>query len=195
MEMQISRAYADQTKSAMAQEFEQKAEARKKAILKYMWSDEGFFLDYDFEEEKSMNEWTMAAVYPLYFDIATTEQAEAVRAVLIQQFLQPGGLRTTLDHSGQQWDAPNGWAPLQWMAVHGLLNYGYAEDANLIADRWLTINEKVYGNTGKMMEKYNVEDLSLLSGGGEYPTQDGFGWTNGVALGFKKLMEESTKEP
>lgn len=195
MEMQISRAYVDQTKSAEAQEFKDKAEARKNAILKYMWSDEGFFLDYDFEEEKSMNEWTMAAVYPLYFDIATPEQAEAVRAVLIKQFLQPGGLRTTLDHSGQQWDAPNGWAPLQWMAVHGLLNYGYAEDANLIADRWLTINEKVYGNTGKMMEKYNVEDLSLLSGGGEYPTQDGFGWTNGVALGFKKLMEESTKEP
>ena len=54
MEMQISRAYADQTKSAEAQEFQLKAEARKKAILKYMWPDEGFFLDYDFEEENHM---------------------------------------------------------------------------------------------------------------------------------------------
>ena len=33
-----------------------------------------------------------------------------------------------------------------------------------------------------MMEKYDVVDLSRPAGGGEYPTQDGFGWTNGVAL-------------
>ena len=142
-----------------------------------------------------MPEWTLAAVYPLYFEIATVEQAQKVREVLFKQFLMPGGLRTTLDHSGQQWDAPNGWAPLQWMAVHGLLNYGYTDDARIIAERWLQINEKVYGNTGKMMEKYNVEDLSLLSGGGEYPTQDGFGWTNGVAVGFKRLMEQSSQNP
>ena len=105
-------------------------------------------------------------------------------------FLKEGGLVTTLDHSGQQWDAPNGWAPLQWLAVNGLLNYGYVDEAKEIMTRWLTLNEKVYANTGKMMEKYNVEDLSLLSGGGEYPTQDGFGWTNGVALGFKKILED-----
>jgi len=37
------------------------------------------------------------------------------------------------------------------------------------------------------MEKYNVADTSLLSGGGEYPVQDGFGWTNGVLL---KLLSE-----
>ena len=35
-----------------------------------------------------------------------------------------------------------------------------------------------------MMEKYNVADLRLIAGGGEYPLQDGFGWTNGVALGL-----------
>ena len=59
-----------------------------------------------------------------------------------------------------------------------------------IARRWVYVNEKVYRDTGKMMEKYNVEDLTLLSGGGEYETQDGFGWTNGVALGFKQLLDE-----
>mgnify|MGYP001827920328 FL=1 len=74
--------------------------------------------------------------------------------------------------------------------MHGLLNYGYEEEALDIMKRWLTINERVYRNTGKMMEKYNVEDTSLLSGGGEYETQDGFGWTNGVALGFKALLEQ-----
>ena len=97
---------------------------------------------------------------------------------------------TTLEHTGQQWDAPNGWAPLQWLAFKGLLNYGYHQEAKEIAHRWLTLNERVYANTGKMMEKYNVEDLSLLSGGGEYPTQDGFGWTNGVAISLKKALEK-----
>ena len=38
-----------------------------------------------------------------------------------------------------------------------------------------------------MMEKYNVMDTTTQAGGGEYPNQDGFGWTNGVYL---KLINE-----
>lgn len=108
----------------------------------------------------------------------------------MEKFLKDGGLVTTLKNSGQQWDAPNGWAPLQWMSVRGLLSYGYEDEAKVIMERWLALNEKVFKNTGKMMEKYNVEDLSLLSGGGEYETQDGFGWTNGVALAFRQILDE-----
>ena len=84
--------------------------------------------------------------------------------------------------TGQQWDAPNGWAPLQWITYRGLLNYGHNDLAAKIRERWATLNEKTYSATGKMMEKYNVADISLLAGGGEYPNQDGFGWTNGVYL-------------
>ncbi len=73
---------------------------------------------------------------------------------------------TTLVHSGQQWDAPNGWAPLQWMTIHGLRNYGFLELADEIKQNWVGLNVKVYRSTGKMMEKYNVEDTNLLSGGG-----------------------------
>ena len=112
----------------------------------------------------------------------------------MSDFLKDGGLVTTLENSGQQWDAPNGWAPLQYMAVEGLLNYGYVDEAKTIMQRWLALNERVYKDTGKMMEKYNVEDISLLSGGGEYETQDGFGWTNGVALVFKKMLDDMDPE-
>jgi alpha,alpha-trehalase len=73
------------------------------------------------------------------------------------------------------------------MAVKGLTNYGQNDLAKTIATSWLALNDKVYIATGKMMEKYNVEDMSKLAGGGEYPSQDGFGWTNGVYLAFKKL--------
>jgi alpha,alpha-trehalase len=37
-----------------------------------------------------------------------------------------------------------------------------------------------------MMEKYDVVNANKKAGGGEYPTQDGFGWTNGVALALLK---------
>lgn len=94
---------------------------------------------------------------------------------------------TTLNNTGQQWDAPNGWAPLQWMTIWGLRNYQQDELASLIKSNWINLNIKVYKLTGKMVEKYNVEDLDLEAGGGEYPVQDGFGWTNGVLM---KLLTE-----
>ena len=113
-------------------------------------------------------------------------------AEIIQSlFLRPGGVVTTIKKTGQQWDAPNGWAPLQWMAIVGLENYGHHSMAKNIAERWLALNDKVFAATGKMMEKYNVEDLSQLAGGGEYPSQDGFGWTNGVYLALKNCLLEN----
>ena len=175
--------------------FYRRSQKRRFAIREYFYNQEtGFFHDYNFRKKAVTPELTLAGAYPLYFEIATREQAEKVKEVIITEFLKDGGLVTTLDHSGQQWDAPNGWAPLQWIAVNGLLRYGYKAEAIDIMERWLALNEKVYKNTGKMMEKYNVEDLSLLSGGGEYETQDGFGWTNGVAVGFKKLLEDLNQQ-
>lgn len=54
---------------------------------------------------------------------------------------------TTLKNTGQQWDAPNGWAPLQWMAVKGLSNYGLSDLANDIVRRWIKLNVNVYNRT------------------------------------------------
>ena len=102
------------------------------------------------------------------------------------QFLKPGGLVTTLELNKQQWDSPNGWPPHQWLAVRGLESYGKNILAEKITSRWLNLNDQVYKRTGKMLEKYNVIDTTLVAGGGEYPTQDGFGWTNGVYLDLKK---------
>ncbi len=107
-----------------------------------------------------------------------------------ENFLHPGGLVTTTETTGQQWDSPNGWAPLQWISIQGVAKYGHYELAKEIAKRWMSINEKVYRNTGRMMEKYNVVATDLEAGGGEYPAQDGFGWTNGVYLALDKWMKE-----
>ncbi|WP_240740146.1 alpha,alpha-trehalase TreF [Flagellimonas allohymeniacidonis] len=191
LENTISKAYDLKGNQEESDAFAQKANQRKEAIESLFWNEEnGFFHDYNFSKGGLTNELSLAAAFPLYFELASAEQANRVKDVLMEKFLKDGGLVTTLEHSGQQWDAPNGWAPLQWIAVKGLLNYGHEEEAKEIMTRWLALNERVYKNTGKMMEKYNVEDLSLLSGGGEYETQDGFGWTNGVALGFKQMLDD-----
>ncbi len=191
MEMTIARGYRMNGDLKSESDFLDQALNRKMAIREVLWDEEAqFYGDFNFVEQELTGQYTLAGAYPLYFEIATKKQALAVKEKLISDFLKPGGLVSTLHNTGQQWDAPNGWAPLQWMAVHGLLNYGFQEEASEIMQRWLAVNERVYQNTGKMMEKYNVEDLSLLSGGGEYPTQDGFGWTNGVALGFRDLLQE-----
>ncbi|NJB69875.1 alpha,alpha-trehalase [Saonia flava] len=191
MEKKIAEGYGLKGDDENQVKYQEKADTRKAILQTLFWdSNLGFFMDYDFKLQSTTDEETLAAAYPLFFNVATPKQAEAVKNRLISTFLKDGGLITTLKQTGQQWDAPNGWAPLQWIAVNGLLNYGYIEEAKEIMERWLSINEKVYKNTGKMMEKYNVEDTSLLSGGGEYKTQDGFGWTNGVALGFKKLLDD-----
>ena len=121
-------------------------------------------------------------MFPLFFKLAGPARAIKAKQTLEKKFLKPGGMATTLVHTGEQWDAPNGWAPLQWISITGLENYGYKTLAREMATRWVILNKKVFRQTGKLMEKYNVEKLDLEAGGGEYPAQDGFGWTNGVLI-------------
>ena len=125
--------------------------------------------------------------------MATPEQGRRVATRLERDLLKPGGFAATQVASGQQWDAPNGWPPLQWLAIDGVRRYGRRDLADDARSRWLALNRRTYRVTGKMTEKYDVSDLSKRAGGGEYPTQDGFGWTNGVAL--KLSAEEKRAAP
>ncbi len=183
MEKTLLNLYRQLPDRVPADVFKERSRLRKNAIQQYCWHlGEGFYFDYNHVTQLPSKSWTLAAVYPLFFNIATPEQAENVAQHLEAKFLKDGGLQTSLRNTGQQWDAPNGWAPLQWMAYKGLLNYGHMTLAKKISHHWKALNEKTYAATGKMMEKYNVVDLNVNGGGGEYPNQDGFGWTNGVYL-------------
>ena len=189
LEITIAKAYELEGDTEKADSYTQKAEQRKAAVLKYCWDETNkYFIDYDFVAGQSTGVPSIAGMYPLYFKMTEKEQADLAAQVIQENFLQPGGVVSTLNENGQQWDAPNGWAPLQWICIQGLRNYRHNELAETIKQRWINLNVKVYQNTGKMVEKYNVMDLSLEAGGGEYPVQDGFGWTNGVLL---RLLEEN----
>ncbi len=173
-------------------EFDWLIKDREQAIQQKFWNEEtGFFHDYNAVAGRQTDTLTLAGVFPLFFRLATAEQATRVHDRLKADFLQVGGWVTTLNQTSQQWDWPNGWAPLQWIVYQGLMNYGFAETARDGRNRWLNLNDKVFKATGKMMEKYNVVDAALTTGGGEYPNQDGFGWTNGVYLA---MMEERKGE-
>jgi len=190
LEMAIAETYGRMKSLTLQKKFQKKADKRRAAIERYFWHEEdGFYYDYDFDRGQQTGRATLAATLPLWSGVASDGQARRVAETLEKDFLAKGGLLTTLVDSGQQWDAPNGWAPLIWISVQGLRKYGHDNLAEEIKGRWLAVNEEVYRSTGKMVEKYNVRDPEGLGGGGEYPLQDGFGWTNGVARAF--LAKES----
>ena len=185
-ERTIGRLHALQGDAPEAARWAARAEARRVALLGAAYDEaEGAFFDVRWRTgERVTDRPTMAMAAPLYFGLATPAQGTATAARIERDFLRDGGLVTTTIASGQQWDAPNGWPPLQWLGAEGVRRYGRTGLADTVRDRWLALNRSVYLTTGKMTEKYDVTDLTRPAGGGEYPTQDGFGWTNGVALAF-----------
>ncbi len=185
----LSRAYLLSGNQELAGHFAQKADRRKQLLNSLCFDKkEGGYFDRLLAENDLSSKKTLAMLFPLFLNIAEPEMAASVAKTIESEFLMPGGVQTTLVKNGQQWDAPNGWAPLQWVAVKGLSNYGFNDLAKEIASRWTSLNERVFKQTGKMMEKYNVVDADLEAGGGEYPVQDGFGWSNGVYLAMRAFL-------
>lgn len=188
MEKTLSALYANTGNTEKASQYESLAEQRKNLILELFWlADRQYFFDYRFSTQEHTEVWSIAGMYPFYFGIALPEMGASLAEVTKNYFLKDGGLISTTNFSGQQWDAPNGWAPLQWIGYSSLKKYEQESLALELAQRWTNLGLKTFRNTGKMMEKYDVSDLSTEAGGGEYPNQDGFGWTNGVYL---KMMDE-----
>ncbi|KAA0513039.1 alpha,alpha-trehalase [Enterobacter vonholyi] len=183
MEKLLARASQESGDAASASKYEALATARQKAIESHLWNDkEGWYADYDLKSKKVRNQLTAAALFPLYVKAAAQDRADKVAAATSSRLLKPGGIATTTVNSGQQWDAPNGWAPLQWVAAEGLQNYGQEKVSMDVTWRFLKNVQHTYDREKKLVEKYDVSTTGTGGGGGEYPLQDGFGWSNGVTL-------------
>jgi alpha,alpha-trehalase len=188
LEQTLAKGYRMNGDAALSAEYEQRAQAWIDAIRRVMWDGEnGVFTDYDWREGRTTEIVTAATLYPLFLNVATPDQAQTAANVVLSRLLQPGGLATSLVNSGQQWDAPNGWAPLQWIGVTALRNYGFAALAEEIATRWVAQNIAVYRQEAKLVEKYDISETGGMGSGGEYATQIGFGWTNDVLLALGSL--------
>ncbi len=172
------------------------ARARCEAMARWLWDEHaGAFVDYDLARGCRRTAPCAAAAAPLYVGLASESQAKRTVAWLRGGLLQRGGLGTTCVVSGEQWDEPNGWAPLQWLAIAGARRYGLDEFADEIRRRWLATVGDLYRRESKLVEKYVVADTgdgAVGGGGGEYPLQDGFGWTNGVT---RRLLHDAPQDP
>jgi len=182
LERALAKAYRLQGDAMHAENLEQRAATRADAIRRVLWDPSlRAFGDFDVVHHTLTHQLTAATVYPLYAGVASRDQAHAVADTVRRGLLRPGGMATTQVATGQQWDEPNGWAPLQYLAVIGLRRYGEADLAQSIATRWIRTNVSYYQRTGKLVEKYDIGAATVMAAsGGEYPLQDGFGWTNGV---------------
>jgi alpha,alpha-trehalase len=182
LELTIARGCRAARRVACERDMTARAGSRKRAMLRLMWDEQaGTFVDYNWRAGAKSERATAAMAYPLFAGLASREQARRVARALERDLVKPHGLATTTEDTGQQWDAPNGWAPLQWVAIAGLRRYGEQPLAAKIARGWVAENARVYCKTGKLVEKYNVRDAGA-GAGGEYPVQDGFGWTNAVLI-------------
>lgn len=187
----------------IAARFMEASETRKKAMNSIFWKAEmGQWLDYwlsNFDASKDAYTWNASSqnqklfasnFVPLWIQLFNSDVKvvdEVLRSLQNSGLLCPAGIATSLTNSGQQWDFPNGWAPLQHMIVEGLVR-SRSEQARSIAEdiavKWIRTNYVAYKKTGNMHEKYNVEKCGDFGGGGEYVPQTGFGWSNGVVLAF-----------
>ncbi|CAH9050096.1 Cytoplasmic trehalase [Pseudoalteromonas holothuriae] len=174
---------------SQAQVFANRASARKSAIVKWLWSEhQQWFCDFDLTKGQLSSVLSLAGCVPLFSGIVSDHQAKLIGKKLREEFLRAGGLVSCLSKTTQQWDSPNGWAPLQWFAISGLRDYGQLDLAREIAHRWLTMLEQDFAIRGCLLEKYNVCEPRKTAGGGEYQVQQGFGWTNGVTSRLHTLF-------
>jgi alpha,alpha-trehalase len=165
--------------------------ARAERINRLLWdAEDGLYYDHNFEHQRLRKYAFLTTFYPLWAGIATREQAARVAGNL-SEFEQPGGLQTSAVASGNQWDAPFGWAPLQLIAVQGLRRYGFSEAADRIAMKFLSLVRDEYLKSGTIVEKYDVvRRTAEVNGGirfGYRSNETGFGWTNAV---FTALFDE-----
>jgi alpha,alpha-trehalase len=168
-----------------------RAAERRNRVNKLMWDEkDGLYYDYNFTEKRVRRYPFLTTFYPLWVGIAVPKQASRVVANL-SKFEEPGGLQTSTLKTGNQWDAPFGWAPLQIIAVKALRRYGYQKEANRVTENFLSMLLKDFIEHNTIVEKYDVERRSSQLGSGirfgYAANQIGFGWTNAA---FTELYAE-----
>src|SRR5579871_863460 len=172
-------------------EWQRRADERAQRINRLLWNEQdGLYYDYNFVQAQQRHYPFLTTFYPLWAGIATKEQAARV-AQNVSRFEKPGGLQTSTFHSGDQWDAPFGWAPLEWIAVQGLRRYGFTAEADRISEKFLSLMVQEYRKRGTLLEKYDVvrrgADVSSRIHYGYRSNEAGFGWSNAV---FTALYDE-----
>ncbi|XP_005328394.2 trehalase isoform X1 [Ictidomys tridecemlineatus] len=184
----MSNFYSSLGNHSQAERYRNLRAQRLAALSALLWDEQkGAWFDYDTEKGKNL-EFYPSNLAPLwagcFSDPATVDKAlkylEDSQVLTYQH-----GIPTSLRNTGQQWDFPNAWAPLQDLVIRGLAKSSSPrtqEVAFQLAQNWIRTNFDVYSQKSAMYEKYDISNGGQPGGGGEYEVQEGFGWTNGMAL-------------
>nr|XP_006821583.1 PREDICTED: trehalase-like [Saccoglossus kowalevskii] len=187
--------YERQGNISKSEEYRTAYEKRRYAINTVLFDPSiGAWFDYDVENGKLLDdEYYLSSVAPVWAGCYDDSDENRIKS-LMKYFEREGalgyncGVPTSMRESGQQWDFPNAWPPLQEMLITGLADSsldGAHDLAQRLANNWVYCNWKSWSDTGHMFEKYDVIK-GTPGGGGEYDVQLGFGWTNGVVIQMLK---------
>jgi alpha,alpha-trehalase len=184
MEEDICRLHETLGNTGTARLWQHRAQDRHRMIDRFLWDEKaGMYLDYSFRTCERRFYPYATTFFPLWAGIASKEQAARVVEQL-ELFEEPGGLRMSTEVTGNQWDAPFGWAPLHLIAIQGLRRYGYDREASRLAEKFVGMATREFERTGHLMEKYDVKRCSAEVKDeiqyGYASNELGFGWTNGV---------------
>ncbi|MBQ5890368.1 MAG: alpha,alpha-trehalase, partial [Clostridia bacterium] len=175
--------FADELDNGESEAWTKLAADRKATMIKYLENKDGLLVDYNFEKKKQSEIFSVASIYPLFVGLADEKHAKAVVDNL-NRLEREYGLLTCEENDVEgtfQWDAPNGWACLQYIAIIGLDNYGYKEEARRVAEKYVLLVEKVFKETDNLWEKYNVVEGNV-NVKGEYEMPPMMGWSAGTYL-------------
>lgn len=171
--------------------YREKSEEWLDAVTAVLWDEESrVWLDYDLLNSMRRKYFYPSNISPLFTGCYRLENKEKTIASVMKYLEEnnikyDGGIPTSMEYTGEQWDYPNAWPPLQHMVIVGLNNTGdaYAQRlAKELATIWLQSNYHAYKDTYAMYEKYDATKFGQGGGGGEYKVQVGFGWTNGIII-------------
>ena len=195
--------------------WDRRAQRRRKLVDKYLWNEEkGMYFDYNCLSKEQTTYESATTFWALWAGIATPLQASKMVDRALPKFTFVGGLvagteasrgNVSLDAPNRQWDYPTGWAPHQMLAWYGLRRYGYVEDAQNLAYRWLyTILKSFVDFNGVVVEKYNVThnnpahrvDAEYGNQGSDFEgvAREGFGWVNAsFQVGISEFCDVAMK--
>ncbi|XP_004688881.1 PREDICTED: trehalase [Condylura cristata] len=148
--------------TTQAEKYRKLRDQRLAAMQAVLWDEEqGAWFDYDLDSGKKNTAFYPTNLTPLWAGCFSDPGApdKALKYLEDKQILNyKRGVPSSLKNSGQQWDFPNAWAPLQDLVIRGRGR-----------------------RTPWVWRVYDINQ-GQPGGGGEYEVQTGFGWTNGVVM-------------
>lgn len=164
--------------------WEERAAYRKKKMDMWLFSKEkGFYLDWDYRNQRHSPVVSVASLFPLYLGLS--HDPDAVMEVLQTDLLLPYGVTCTIKsvyNYNMQWEYPKVWAPLRYVAYMACQNAGRSALAEEIAKRYRNLLEHNFAKTGNLWEKYDGNTGEVVNA--EYNAPPMMGWTAGVYLAF-----------